>query len=90
MTGDVTGTVIYKVTGVSLNKDSLSLEPGGSEALTATVTPDNATNKNVTWSSSAEGVATVDANGKVTAVDAGTAVHHRHHGGRKTRPRPAR
>ncbi len=74
LTGDVTGTVIYKVTGVSLNKDSLSLEPGGSEALTATVTPDNATNKNVTWSSSAEGVATVDANGKVTAVDAGTAV----------------
>ena len=74
LTGDVTGTVIYKVTGVSLNKDSLSLEPGGSEALTATVTPDNATNKNVTWSSSAEGVATVDADGKVTAVDAGTAV----------------
>lgn len=74
LTGDVTGTVIYKVTGVSLNKDSLSLEPGGSEALTATVTPDNATNKNVTWSSSAEGVATVDANGNVTAVAEGTAI----------------
>lgn len=73
LTGDVTGTVIYKVTGVSLNKDSLSLEPGGSEALTATVTPDNATNKNVTWSSSAEGVATVDASGNVTAVAEGTA-----------------
>lgn len=73
LTGDVMGTVIYKVTGVSLNKDSLSLEPGGSEALTATVTPDNATNKNVTWSSSAEGVATVDANGNVTAVAEGTA-----------------
>ena len=73
LTGDVTGTVIYKVTSVSLNKDSLSLEPGGSEALTATVTPDNATNKNVTWSSSAEGVATVDANGNVTAVAQGTA-----------------
>lgn len=73
LTGDVTGTVIYKVTGVSLNKDSLSLEPGGSEALTATVTPDNATNKNVTWSSSAPGVATVDASGNVTAVAEGTA-----------------
>ncbi len=74
LTGDVTGTVIYKVTGVSLNRDSLSLEPGGSEALTATVTPDNATNKNVTWSSSAEGVATVDASGNVTAVAEGTAI----------------
>ena len=73
LTGDVTGTVIYKVTSVSLNKDSLSLEVGGSEALTATVTPDNATNKNVTWSSSAEGVATVDANGNVTAVAQGAA-----------------
>lgn len=73
LTGDVTGTVIYKVTGVSLNKDSLSLEPGGSEALTATVTPDNATNKKVTWSSSAPGVATVDASGNVTAVAEGTA-----------------
>lgn len=73
LTGDVTGTVIYKVTGVSLNKDSLSLEPGGSEALTATVTPDNATNKKVTWSSSASDVATVDASGNVTAVAEGTA-----------------
>lgn len=73
LTGDVTGTVIYKVTGVSLNKDSLSLEPGGSEALTATVTPDNATNKKVTWSSSAPDVAVVDASGNLTAVAEGTA-----------------
>jgi uncharacterized protein YjdB len=61
------------VTGVSLNKSSLSLEEGGSETLVATVTPDNATNKTVSWKSSASGVATVDGNGKVTAVKTGTA-----------------
>ena len=73
LTGDVTGTVIYKVADVSLNKTSLTLTDGGSETLTATITPSNATNKNVTWSSSAESVATVDNSGKVTAVGAGTA-----------------
>ena len=61
------------VMGVSLNKSSLSLEEGGSETLVATVTPDNATNKTVSWKSSASGVATVDGNGKVTAVKTGTA-----------------
>ena len=73
LTGDVTGTVIYKVTDVSLDKTELTLTEGGSETLTATITPSNATNKNVTWSSSAENVATVDANGKVTAVSPGSA-----------------
>ena len=61
------------VTGVSLDKTTLSLVVGGSATLVATVKPDNASNKKVTWSSSATGVATVDANGKVTAVKAGTA-----------------
>lgn len=61
------------VTGVSLNKPTLSLVAGTSETLTATVTPTDATNKEVTWSSSNEAVATVDAAGKVTAVAAGTA-----------------
>ncbi|MBR5661529.1 MAG: Ig-like domain-containing protein [Bacteroidales bacterium] len=61
------------VTGVSLNKSSLSLEEGGSESLVATVAPSNATNKSVNWTSSAPGVATVDGNGKVTAVKAGSA-----------------
>ena len=73
LTGDVTGTVNYKVTGVSLNKDSLTIDVGCSETLTAAITPDNATNKNVTWSSDNQNVATVDANGNVTAVGAGTA-----------------
>ena len=60
------------VTGVSLNKTSLSLEEGGTETLTATVAPSDATNKAVSWKSSDSGVATVDSNGKVTAVKAGS------------------
>ena len=60
------------VTGISLNKTSLSLAVGGSETLIATVTPANAINKTVTWTSSNTATATVDAEGKVTAVSAGT------------------
>ena len=61
------------VTGVTLSKTTLSLVEGGSETLTATIAPSNATNKNVSWSSSATSVATVDNAGKVTAVKAGSA-----------------
>ena len=61
------------VTGVSLNKSSTSIEEGGTETLTETVSPNNATDKSVSWSSSNTAVATVDANGVVTAVSAGTA-----------------
>ena len=60
------------VTGVTLNKTALSLTVGGTETLTAIITPDNATNKNVTWSSNNLEVATVE-NGTVTAVGAGNA-----------------
>ena len=62
------------VIGVSLNKSSTTIEVGSSETLTATVAPANATNKNVTWSSSNTSVATVNANGKVTGVAEGTAM----------------
>ena len=72
LNGTPNGDVTYKVTGVSLNKDSLTLDVGASDTLTATITPDNATNKNVTWSSDNQNVATVE-NGKVTAVGVGTA-----------------
>lgn len=61
-----------KVTGVTLNKSTLSLEAGKEETLTATVTPTDATNKDVTWKSSDDTVATVT-DGKVAAVKAGTA-----------------
>ena len=58
------------VTGVKLNTETLELFTGNTATLTATVEPDNATNKNVTWSSNNADVATVD-NGTVTAVGAG-------------------
>ena len=61
------------VTGVNLNKTSLSLAKGSTETLIATITPSDATNKSVTWTSSNTSVATVDANGKVTAVGGGSA-----------------
>ena len=61
------------VTGVSLNKTSLSFTgTGSSQILTATVSPSNATNKTLTWSSSNTSVATVS-NGVVKAVGFGTA-----------------
>ena len=61
-------------TAVSLNKAEVTLKVGEAEALTATVLPENATNKNVSWSSSAPAIATVDNNGKVTAVSEGEAI----------------
>ena len=61
------------VNRVLLNKTSTTLTVGNTETLTATVEPANATKKNVTWSSDKPDVATVDANGKVTAVAPGTA-----------------
>ncbi len=63
---------VVAVTGVTLNKSTLSLAEGGSEILVASITPANATNKTVTWGSSDSSVATVS-NGKVIAVKAGTA-----------------
>lgn len=60
------------VTGVSLNKSSLTLTTGGSETLLATVSPENATNKNVRWTTSDSTVATVE-NGVVTAMAPGEA-----------------
>jgi len=64
---------VIAVTGVSLNKTSLSLVAGKSETLTATVLPAEATNRDVIWLSSAPGVATVNGSGLVTAVSPGTA-----------------
>ena len=64
---------VVAVTGVELNKDATSLEVGETETLVATIAPEKATNKNVSWSSDAEAVATVE-DGIVTAVGAGTAI----------------
>ncbi len=66
-------TVTTKVEQITLNKTEGVLTVGNSVTVTATVTPDNATNTTVNWTSSDEKVATVDSNGKVTAVAAGNA-----------------
>ena len=64
---------VISVTGIALNKTSLSLTEGEEFTLEATVTPDNATNREVTWTSDNEAVATVSAEGVVNALRAGTA-----------------
>ncbi len=65
-------TVTVPVSSITLDKTTLSLAVGESATLIATVKPDDATDKTVTWSSSDESVAKVD-NGKVTAVNTGAA-----------------
>jgi uncharacterized protein YjdB len=70
----VTVDAVVPVSGVSLNKTDLLLSvDGGKETLIATVTPPDATNKDVTWTSSNAGVASVSGGGLVTAVSVGTA-----------------
>ena len=75
--GSCTVTVsemVYHVTGVSLNTNTITLTIGGIQTLSATVAPENASNKDVSWSSSDESVATVSSTGVVTAKSVGTAV----------------
>ncbi len=67
-----TVTVSIPVTGVSLDKTIASVHTGNRLSLNATLIPSNATNKNVTWASSNTSVATVNANGFVTPVAAGS------------------
>ena len=68
-----TAQKLILVTGIKLNKTELKLVEGASETLVATVEPSDATDKTVTWTSDKPEVATVDANGKVTAVAEGEA-----------------
>ena len=68
---------VYKeyvaATSVALDNNSISLVKGQSKTLIATVKPDDTTNKTISWTSSAPGVASVDSNGKVTAISGGSA-----------------
>ena len=61
-----------RVASISLSKSTLELTVGDQASLDATVSPDNATNKKIRWSSSKESVATVTPDGIVEAVSAGT------------------
>ncbi|MFT8314004.1 MAG: Ig-like domain-containing protein, partial [Clostridium sp.] len=69
----VTVTPAVKVTSVVLSKTTSNLNVGGYDWLRVIVTPNNATNQSVTWSSSNPNVATVSYNGYVNAVGTGTA-----------------
>ncbi len=61
------------VTAISLNKSTASLSTGGNTQLTATISPEDATNTDIAWTSSDATVAKVSSNGLVTGVAAGTA-----------------
>jgi uncharacterized protein YjdB len=67
------GSTNVAVTSVTMSPTSASVALGATTTLSATVNPSNATNKNVTWSSSNTGVATVSSTGVVTGVAAGSA-----------------
>ena len=76
LTASCTVTVepnVVLATSIELNQTSANVNEGETLQLTATVMPEDATDKTVTWASSDETVATVDQNGLVTAVAAGTA-----------------
>lgn len=63
-----------KVTGIKLNASKLSMSVGETKQLKATITPSNATNKSVVWSSSNPKVATVNSNGKIVAKTKGNTI----------------
>ena len=69
---DSTSTPV-SVSGVTLDKTTLSIEVGGTSTLIATVSPDNAADKSVAWSSDKTDIATVTDAGVVTGVAVGTA-----------------
>ena len=66
-------SLIY-VTGVEIDATELELEVGGTAVLTATVLPEDATDKTVTWTSSAPDIESVDENGTISGLSAGNAV----------------
>ena len=66
-------TVLQPVTGIDLNKSSLTMDALDTFQMTASVYPDSANDKRITWSSSDPAIASVDENGLVTALKKGTA-----------------
>ena len=77
LTADMTIKATFKlipvpVTGINLSQTEASLRIGKELQLSATILPNNATDKNIVWSSQNSGIATVDQTGKITAISAGT------------------
>ncbi len=70
----LTSATVVRPTSVTLDRQQISMTAGSEAVLSATVLPENASNRTVTWSSSDDGVASVDASGRLTAKKAGTAV----------------
>ena len=77
MSKSCTVTVVepqISVAGISIEKQALELLPGDTAVITATITPSNATNKEVIWTTSDASVATVSSTGQITAIGTGTAI----------------
>lgn len=73
-TATCTVTVVIPATGISLNTSTQNMAVGDTNTLVATISPFDATDKSIVWHSSNEAVATVDENGKITALTSGTAI----------------
>ena len=74
LTGDVEGNGSIPITNITLDKTVLSLDVDKTATLRAMITPEQATEKAVTWISNNTNIATVDENGTVTAVSVGTVI----------------
>lgn len=71
-TTTTTKSATVDVTKIQINENIENLEVGQSKTFTVTITPSNATNKNITWKSDNESTATINSSGKVTAKKDGT------------------
>ena len=71
--GSNTNSTIIKVTSLTLNRSSITMDVGDTYYLSATINPSNATNQKITWSSTDTSVATIN-NGKITAKGSGEAI----------------
>lgn len=73
-TGELIDSTEITVDSLKLNKATLEMNVGSSESLVATITPENATNKNIKWTSSIPEIASVDSNGNVIGLKAGKVI----------------
>ena len=65
---------LTRVAGIKLNKATTEINIGATEQITATITPDTATNKNIKWSSNNEGIVSVSNKGLIKGIGQGTAI----------------